>query len=169
MVLGDRRRGDRRWRSHRGGVDREPRSRRVHRNDRDRAARPRSVRLLLGIVLFSISCGGSPAELVVVVRSDLQVPEQLSLVRAVVKDASGVPQSVNDFVLDGPSPPVLPFSFVIVPADGDSDRAIELCLGALDRDRNVLFERRARTGFLENRSLLLEMFLAAGCRDTTCA
>jgi hypothetical protein len=126
------------------------------------------VPLLEFALLGTVACGGTPAELVVVVRSDLQTPMELALVRAVVKDAAGRATSVNDFLLDGSTPLSLPFSFGVVPAGGDASREIEVELTAFDLEREVASTRRARTGFVEDRSLLLEMFLARSCRTVEC-
>jgi hypothetical protein len=112
---------------------------------------------------------GSPAELVVVVDSDLTVPTELALVRAVVSDEEGQARSLNDFVLEGAGAPEVPFSFGVVPIDGDADRTVQIELSAFDDDRILLFSSRARTRFASGRLLRLPMFLAGSCRTTSCS
>lgn len=110
------------------------------------------------------SCGGLPAQLVVAVSTDFAVPAEVQMIRAVIEDASGVPVFVNDFVLDDGSV-ALPFSFAVVPIDGDHRRVITVALTAHRGDRSPIFTRRARTGFVESERLLLPMFLSRECES----
>ena len=119
-------------------------------------------------LLALIGCGGT-SELVVVVDTDLSVPDELAMIRAVVEDQTGRPRSLNDFVLDESNAPALPFSFGVVPIDGDSDRTIEIELGAHDGVGTQLFVMRARTGFAANKTLRLPMFLASSCQTNACS
>ncbi len=127
-----------------------------------------SPSLSLAVVLGLLGCGAAPTGLVVVVRTDLRVPEDIAVIRAVVSDANGAPVSLNDFVLDAQGSAGPPFSFAVVPLEDDPDRKIQIDLVALDGDRALVLERRARIGFEPHRSLLLEMFLAASCRGAAC-
>lgn len=115
------------------------------------------------LLIFAISlaaCGATPTELVVVVDSDLQAPTELAVVRALMKDPQGTPVALNDFHLDERS---LPFSFVVVPANGDLERTITIDLIAYAPDRTALFTRTSQTRFLSERRLKLPMFLAEQC------
>jgi hypothetical protein len=125
------------------------------------------MRRLGALLLLAIACE-SPAQLVVVVDTDLAVPGELAMVRAVVLDREGQPRSLNDFVLDEEGAPELPFSFGVVPIDGDPARTISIELTAHDGARAELFTARARTGFVANRTLRLPMFLAGDCRTIEC-
>jgi hypothetical protein len=118
--------------------------------------------IILLLAAFSPSCAETPTELVVVVDSDLSVPDELGAVRALVGDTAGSPASLNDFVFSDQDR-VLPFSFVVVPAGEDLDKVIVIELVAFSAARDVLFERRAETQFQSERRLKLPMFLSEEC------
>lgn len=126
------------------------------------------IRIARFLCIGALGCGGT-SELVVVVDSNLTVPSELALIRVVVEDRNGKPQSLNDFVLDEPGAPSLPFSFGVVPLDGDSSRTIEIELSAFDETRTLSFVARARTGFIANKTLRLPMFLPRLCLMLDCS
>jgi len=112
-------------------------------------------------------------QLLVVVGTDIPVGEaQLERVEVEVYDGAGTTlrgqRSV--FVSRAPTPPTtvaIPFSFGVVPADDGPDRTVQVLVRGRFResglrDRVVL---RAITGFVEDRKLLLPMFLQQRCID----
>jgi hypothetical protein len=131
----------------------------------------RSVCVLLLVGLSLVGCAKSPTELVVLVNSDYLVPAELTEVRARVLTDDGMLVSEHTFALAGTDtvPAVgqdaLPFSFAVAPRNGDATLRATIELSAIGAapDRAVLLTRRAKTGFIEGRSLLLPMFLAKGC------
>jgi hypothetical protein len=75
----------------------------------------------------------------------------------------------DDAAEPGPAEVRTPFSFAIVPVDGDASRRITVQVDGLAVAGAPLVRRTALTGFLEGEQLLLPMFLASACRGVTCA
>jgi hypothetical protein len=119
----------------------------------------RRLPLLLLLILSTIAgCKGDPAQLVVLVNSDLYVPAELVAVEA---RASANQKSWNHR-FDLASPSALPFSFAVAPPDDAPDATITLELDAVG-PQGTLFTRRATIVVPKNKRLLLPMFLAASC------
>lgn len=133
-----------------------------------------STALLCAAALAVGGCESPPTQLVVLVDTDFSVNEELGRVRARVLDQAGSEVSSYDFALADdaaePSPaqfPV-PLSFAVVPRDGDADRRVVIEVDGMSADGDTRVQRRAVTGFLHERSLLLPMFLARSCEGVLC-
>lgn len=126
-------------------------------------------RTLLVALLALASCRSEPTQLVVLVDSDLNVPDPLMTVRARVLDDRGTERFLLDVPLSGSSAATLPLSFGVLPAGGDPSRRLTIEVSALDAASSVLVKRTARTELIEGRTVLLGMFLAADCRGVVCA
>lgn len=118
---------------------------------------------LLGLL---IGCGGGDTGLVVVVRSDLQVPEVLASVRVTVRQ-DGAP-AMADFFLDREPRLSLPFSFV-VDSPGPSTTPVGVLLEARSGERTVLFSREIQTQLRPGSLLLLPVALDQACWAQRCA
>lgn len=118
---------------------------------------------LLGLL---IGCGGADTGLVVVVRSDLQVPEVLASVRVTVRQ-DGAP-AITDFLLDREPKLSVPFSFV-VDSPSPSTTPVVVLLQARSPDRTVLFAREVQTRLRPGSLLLLPVALDQACWAQRCA
>jgi hypothetical protein len=122
-------------------------------------------------------CTRQATQLLVVVDTDLAVPGELGFVRARVFDAQRHQRSTADFALAatgtaGPARFTVPFSFAVYPAGDDATRRVVVEVAAHGvGDETPRFVRRAVTGFVAGRMLLLPMFLAQRCvaGAATCA
>ena len=141
---------------------------------------PRSI-LAAGFMLSAclLACTEDSTQLLVVVDSDMTVPDTLVGVRGKVRTleneilASVDFDLVNSERLAGQTQFTLPLSFGVLKPDSiDVDRVIVdvNALGVTDNnERYTLFARRAITGFAEGKSLRLPMFLASQCQALDCA
>src|SRR5262249_8599358 len=75
-----------------------------------------------------------------------------------VKPADGGLDKVQEFVLG-----TLPLSFGVVPPGGDASRKVDVLIEGKDPAGNVIVTRHAVTGFIDGKTLLLDMYLAAQC------
>lgn len=112
------------------------------------------------------ACSKTPTQLLVIADSDLQVPSELAAIRAVLRDEGGVEKRAHRFVL-GAGGVSLPISFGAGPGESESLRVM-IDLEAIAPDDRVLFTRRVITAFVEGKSLVLPVFLAARCATLTC-
>jgi hypothetical protein len=122
----------------------------------------------------AVGCSSDPTQLVVVVGSDLSVPQPLQSVHARVTS-----QSASGSQWDHTFPLVpsgtammsgqfaLPFSFGVVPHGGDASDRVIIELEA--QGQTTLFSRTANCGFVEHATLLLPMFLSSSCLGSQCA
>lgn len=117
---------------------------------------------LLGLL---VSCGGGDTGLVVVVHSDLQVPDILASVRVTVRQ-DGAP-AITDFLLDREPKLSLPFSFV-VDSPSPSSTPVAVLLQARSRERVVLFSREIQTQLRSGSLLLLPVALDEACWAQRC-
>ncbi len=123
-------------------------------------------------------CAKPPTALVVVVDTDLPVPEGIAVVQASLQ-GEGASAQLRRFSFEPAADATLvraPFSFTVVPLGGDASRTSTLTVRGLSRSGAVRVERFARLRFAEGRTLVLSMFLSARCegaagvcaRDMTC-
>ncbi|MCC7538518.1 MAG: hypothetical protein IT379_19995, partial [Deltaproteobacteria bacterium] len=127
---------------------------------------------LLGPVIggmMLLGCKTDPTQLVVVIDTDYSVPSELGLVRVIVLDGDNAEIARNDFTLGDSSS--VPFSFAVVPKDQDASRRATIIVEGYESagDATARVTRRAVTGFRENKSLRLDMFLAESCNMRMCA
>jgi len=133
---------------------------------------------VIGALVVALALGGcqkDATQLVVLVDTDFRVPSELAFVQARISDLDGQEISASEFALtDVPDPAnparfAVPFSFGVVPFDGDASRRIVVDVDGLGPSRELKLTRRAITGFLSEQSLLLPMFLARSCEDVICS
>ena len=116
-------------------------------------------------------CDSPATQLVVLVDTDFEVNESMAVVRATVFDPEGAPVSSHEFSLaddaesdPGPARVGVPFSFAVVPVGDDASRRVTVVVEGLGGTGAVLVRRTAVTGFVEEQTLALPMFLARSCR-----
>ncbi|MEC7523219.1 MAG: hypothetical protein VYE22_25290 [Myxococcota bacterium] len=126
------------------------------------------------LLLAAAGCAAEPTQLVVVVDSDLAVPDDVVAISVETVDPTGVTLSDVRFALAAPgegSPPArfeLPLSFGVVPIDDDASRRVTVVARAPGPSDEVLVEQRFRAGFVAGQRLLLPMFLLDRCVDRSC-
>lgn len=124
----------------------------------------RLVGLAASIAL--VGCSRSATELVVLVESDLDVPAELSTVRAIIHDGNEGAEVPATFDLTNTP---LPLSFGVLPGDGSTSVTIEVHgEGPYIAGENAPLIRRATTTFIEGKTLLLPLFLGRSCAGVTC-
>ncbi len=129
---------------------------------------------VLAASALSLSCTSDATQLVVLVDTDYSVPTEVARIAARVLDSEANEVSSQEFALtDAPTPddPALfavPLSFGVVPTDGNPSRRVIVEVDARDVDGRVRVTRRARTGFIPHRTLLLPMFLSRSCEGVAC-
>lgn len=132
----------------------------------------RGTRARVLAVLIAVTGTGCRTErqsqLVVVVQSDMRVPEVLDGFRVHVTggELEEGPPFEREFRL-GQGGVTLPADFGVVPRGGDVRRRVTVAVDALEGDR-ILFTTRAITTFVAHRWLRLDIFLAANCIDEVC-
>ena len=135
----------------------------------------------LASLSISTACARRPTQLLVVVDSDLPVEERACVAARVSSWDSSQGLGATEqslFFFDGraPSGPRLPFSFAVLkPRNGVSRVQLEVvALRATDCDAltpnfaNARVRRIVRTGFVEEQTLRLPIFLAAACIPAAC-
>lgn len=123
---------------------------------------PASLCLLLASTFPG--CSADPVtELVVVVNSDMAVPDEFDGFRVIVKGNDGDVATDRYFFIGKESGKVLlPADFGLIPKDGDASRHVNVEIFAQASGAD-LFSTRAITGFVEGKTLRLDMFLARRC------
>jgi len=136
---------------------------------------PAPVPWAIAVAFLGASACTDPAtQLLVLVDTDYAVPSELATVSARISDADGREISSSEFTLvaagEDPSPArfVVPLSFAVVPRDDDAGRRVVIEIAGMDAFGGVLVTRRARTGFVEGKTLLLPMFLLESCEAVEC-
>lgn len=128
--------------------------------------------LLLLLALLLSACSRPPTQLLVAVRSDLEVPQVMTAVAARVRAANGAegPAANGErrFALVGDGAVALPFSFGIAPIQGDPSIPLVVEVEALSPSGDVLVLSRTITGFQVGKTLLLEVFLSRRCQPLRC-
>jgi|GEM_PF-1931793 len=125
---------------------------------------------LFVLVLAASGCTALSSQLVVVVDSDLVVPSELGSVRVTTShDGRMVAQLDFAVALEASETKVtVPFSFGVVPVDGDHSRRIRVVVEALDSLGEPVVSTSASVGFIRGRSLVLPMYLARRCIAIEC-
>lgn len=110
------------------------------------------------------ACSADPlTELVVVVQSDMTIPDEFDGFRVVVTGHDGDVATDRYFFLgEQPGEVLLPADFGVMPRGGDASRRVTVEVWATDSGAD-LFSTRAITGFVEGKTLRLDMFLARRC------
>ena len=106
-----------------------------------------------------------PAQLVVVVTSDLAVPAELDGLEIRLRDAAGAILEERALLLRGAG--ALPLSFGVAPLEGDVRRPADVEVAAISQQQ-VRFRTRIRTRFLPGKRLRLDVFLAKSCIAAAC-
>ena len=109
-------------------------------------------------------CAAEPAtQLVVVVDSDLQVPDELDELRVRVLDAAGELATDRTFRLGtGEGHFLLPSDFGVAPRDEDAPGLVTIEVSPMLRG-SALFVTRVITGFREGHQLRLDWMLPRTC------
>ena len=121
----------------------------------------RAYLLLAGALL---GCSAEPlTELVVVINSDMEVPAEFDGFRVVVTGRDeAITTDRHYFIGEEPGMARLPADFGITPKGGDASRQVTVEVWAT-ASGGALFSTRAVTGFVEGKTLRLDMFLAERC------
>jgi hypothetical protein len=122
--------------------------------------------LAIAIVAVGLVTGCSETaltEIVVVVDSDVTVPDELDAIRIDVEGLEGGPESATRTV-DGASD--LPGVLSLVHRGGALGPITITATGALDGVDRI--ERRAETSFVEGKSIVLRLDLLASCVEMAC-
>lgn len=131
---------------------------------------PRAVVLaaLIAVATAAACRTERQSQLVVVVLSDMRVPEELDGFRVHVTggELEEGPPFEREFQL-GQGGVTLPADFGVVPRGGDVRRRVTVAVDAL-KGGATLFSTRAITTFVAHRWLRLDIFLAANCVDEVC-
>lgn len=124
----------------------------------------KSVTWTLGAVLALVGCGTERTEIVVVIDSDLAVPDELDAIRVQVTGPDG--STKNAGAMLGPGETPLPRTLGLVHEDGPLS-PVRILVTGRSGDSDVI-ERRATTAFIEGRTLLLRMDLLRSCVAVVC-
>jgi len=121
----------------------------------------------LAMCFLLASCGADAlTELVVIVDSELPVPDALDEVSVVVEGVARIPK-VATARLDGVDAQTLPLTVGLRPGSSGSPTVTIKASGLRDGTRRVSAE--VRTSFLEGRRLVVHIVLRAACVDVICA
>lgn len=124
--------------------------------------------LAAALVLLASGCEGV-TEIVVEVRSDLAVPEELDEIRVEVDGTqvgAGRQQRRIPLTGTGDDGPALPVRVVLVHDGGPLGPLRVIARGVAGGDEVV--SQSARTAFRRGRTVILPMALSRSCRDRTC-
>lgn len=120
-------------------------------------------RTLLALSLtLAMGCKADPTQLVVVVGSDLKVPEELSSIRVKIFNA-GRALDVETLALTGPGAIELPFSFGVAPPAAGQEDPVDITLTAVRADGAASVEQHRATHLRAHKTLLLPMLLLRRC------
>jgi hypothetical protein len=127
------------------------------------------VRWALFFVLAG--CSDPATQLVVEVDTDYRWPDELRFVDVSTVDEGGIESDdMLHYELGVDPSATVPFSFGVAPKEGEESLAFTLVVeGRRERSSNrPLVTVRAKTGFIEEKSLYLGVFLAESCEDVDC-
>ena len=123
-------------------------------------------KLVLGLLFaLATACSNSATQLVLVLESDLSVPDELAQVNVLVQSSEYQPLWKNEFVVETADD--VPFSFGIEGSSGDANE-LTIDLYAIDAAGKTNTTRRAVVSLIENKSLVLKLSLAQNCQNVTC-
>jgi len=125
----------------------------------------RTASLVLASVLAG--CSGQDTLLLVVVRSDYHVPDELRTIDMVARDVDSNRILAQDS-LQLWQPTDLPLSFTVAPDKAFETRKIKLDIAALGGDGDILSERRTIVGFVKDETRMLDLIMAARCAGLVC-
>jgi alpha-tubulin suppressor-like RCC1 family protein len=121
--------------------------------------------LVSALALALVSCGGSgPTEVVLVVDTDLVIPDEIDRIEISLSGSSGTPTNVVADLTD-PGTPDLPLTLTTFSTLGSGDLAITV-IGRLMGAEVTRWE--ARTSFVGGETRMLRAILAARCLAITC-
>lgn len=124
------------------------------------------IRTALALCLFLAACSSEPlTELLVVSRTDLDVPSELDAIRFVVRDASDRDEKTALRALATSADLPAVFAIVQRTADGDGPLVIE-AIG--ERDGEEVLRRTARVSFVAGRAMTFRLDLLGACMDVDC-
>jgi hypothetical protein len=132
--------------------------------------------LLASLGLLGFGCESHPGRVLVVVDSDFAVPVELGEVRVLVGPADDPEDRRGQgFVLTSIDPAPagtyhLPFSLVVTPRGGDSNRRVEIDVEGLASASGSAFVRTTRVldGFRAGDTIVLPIFLSRNCVGVEC-
>lgn len=120
-------------------------------------------RTLLALSLtLAVGCKADPTQLVVVVGSDLKIPDELSSIRVKIFNA-GRALEVETLTLTGAGAIQLPFSFGVAPPGAGREDPVDITLTAVRGDGSVSLEQHRATHLRAYKTLLLPMLLLRRC------
>jgi len=127
----------------------------------------------LALLALAAGCESPATQLVVLVDTDFAVPDEVAGLQVTVQDAEGSEVSsaelaISDALSDSEAVFSLPLSFAVVPVDDDASRRVRVQVDGLDRDGAWVASRSVRTGFIEDETLLLPIFLLRSCESVMC-
>jgi hypothetical protein len=115
--------------------------------------------------LAALAAGAcAPTEIVLVIQSDLQIPEEVEEVEIVTLGPGGASDPVRE-ELGRPGSPSFPLTLGLRPSGDPGPVTVDVSARI---GRRVVVSQRARTSFVSRESRLLPMELLAGCRDVAC-
>ena len=125
------------------------------------------IKSLIFGLLFALAtaCSSSATQLVVVIESDLSVPDELTQVNVLVQSSEYQPLWKQEF--DVATADDVPFSFGIEASSGDANE-LTIDLYAIDAAGKTSTTRRAVVSLIENKSLILNLSLAQNCKNVNC-
>jgi len=121
----------------------------------------------MALLALLVSCGGGgPTEVVLVVDTDLVIPDAIDRIEITLSGTSGTPTNLVADLAD-PGTPSLPLTITAFAAEGASPELAVTVVGRLAGDEVTRWE--ARTRFISGETRMLRAILAARCLTITCA
>lgn len=124
------------------------------------------MRDLYCVLAMSLAaCAPDPTQLVVVIDSDMAVPDRVRKIQAFVNGAEFDPAWQHTF--DVSAGATLPLSFGI--GANNAANPVTIVITAIAADETALVSRRATSRFVADKTIVLPMFLAESCAGFACA
>lgn len=125
------------------------------------------ISLVAGLALVACQ-GGERAQLVVVVHTDLRVPDELQSIQLRVSAPDDGDRVVHEqMIAVGPGGETLPFSFGVAPAGGDVRRRARIDVeGRLGE--TVVVSTHLISSFVRGKRVQLDVYLLRRCIDVMC-